>query len=283
MIPLFLGANSRRPLPGKPALLGVPFDGTASFRKGTAAAPNELRQISEDAIETFSPRLNGDLEEFPFADLGDLSIPEKANAQDVVDLLFAKTRSLFDLDVKPLIVGGEHSISSGAIQAAFEKHPDLHVLQFDAHADLRQDYEGDSHSHACAMRRVLDVLPSRQLLQIGIRSGTADEFAELHQTNRLLPATTDALRPRLPAPGTPIWITFDVDVFDPSECPGTGTPEAGGLTYREWEPILDLLTPHRLIGADLVELAPILDSTGITGALGAKLIREFLILLGTKV
>ena len=279
MSPAFLEAKSRTPLPGCPALLGVPYDGTASFRRGTGTAPHELRQASENAIESYSPRLQRDLADLAFADLGDLDLPPKSSPETIFALVRDATASLLAARATPVLIGGEHSISPGAIHATLAQFPDLHVLQLDAHADLRESYQGSTHSHACAMRRVLDALPSDRLLQAGIRSGTKEEYAELHQTNRLLPATAQALAERLPPHGTPLWLTFDVDILDPADCPGTGTPEAGGLTYRELEPVLDLLLPHHLVGLDLVELAPALDPNGPTLALGTKLLRELLLTL----
>lgn len=269
----FIGASDRDD--EAIAILGVPYDKTASFRKGTRLAPNAIREVSDAAIETYSPRLKKDLENLAFSDLGDLCIDPESEPEAVVDLLHEATVELLGKGTTPVIVGGEHSISPGAIRAAFEKYPDLWVLQLDAHADLREHYEGSPNSHACAMRRVLDFLPGERLLQCGIRSGTGEEFQEMERGNRLI--TPAEISQRLP--NAPLWITFDIDVFDPAECPGTGTPEAGGLTYRECEIILDDLRNCNIVGLDLVEVSPPLDPSGISTALAAKLLRELLLIL----
>jgi agmatinase len=270
----FLGASQSEDEPI--AILGVPYDKTASFRKGTRHGPDAIREVSEAAIETYSPRLDRDLEDLAFSDLGNLDIDPDAKPEDVVESLYQATSRLLQNKQFPVILGGEHSISPGAIRAAYEKHPDLQVLQLDAHADLREDYEGSRNSHACAMRRVLDFLPGDRLLQCGIRSGTREEFAEMKRQNRLV--TWQDLPARLTK--APLWITFDIDIFDPADCPGTGTPEAGGLTYREVEKILDELAKHHLVGFDLVELSPSLDPSGISIALATKLLRELLLIAG---
>lgn len=261
------------------ALLGVPYDKTASFRKGTRFGPDAIREVSDAAIESYSPRLDRDLCDLAFSDLGNLDLDVDAEPEEVVALLYEVTTKLFAKGVCPVILGGEHSISSGGIRAAFDKHPDLQVLQLDAHADLREIYEDSRHSHACAMRRVLDFLPSDQLFQCGIRSGNREEFIELHNEARLLKWQDIPNRLR---PDRPLWVTFDIDVFDPSECPGTGTPEAGGLTYRECEEILDSLRSYHIVGLDLVELSPPCDPSGISTALAAKLLRELLLTVGER-
>ncbi|MFT6180021.1 MAG: agmatinase [Paracoccaceae bacterium] len=270
----FIGASERSS--EAIALLGIPYDKTASFRKGTRLAPDAIREVSDAAIETYSPALKLDLADAHFSDLGDLQFDPDTEPEVVVELLHQATAELLERDTTPVIIGGEHSISPGAIRAAFQKYPDLHVLQLDAHADLRESYEGSKDSHACAMRRVLDFLPSNRLLQCGIRSGTKEEFEEMDRENRLVKIADLATR----LPDAPLWITFDIDVFDPSECPGTGTPEAGGLTYRECETFLETLRGRNIIGLDLVEVSPPLDPTGISTVLAAKLLREFLLILG---
>jgi agmatinase len=180
--------------------------------------------------------------------------------------------------MKPLMLGGEHSISSGAVAAVAEQHPDLVLVQLDAHADLRNEWLGSHHSHACAMRRCLEVLPSQQLLQIAIRSGTSEEFKELHRSDRLIsvqdiPERMNALR------GRPIYLTVDLDWFDPAVMPGTGTPEPGGFLWSDFAAVINELRHHHLMGADVVELAPQLDSSGISSVLAAKVTRSLLLLM----
>jgi agmatinase len=195
-----------------------------------------------------------------------------------VDAVRYATSSVLAAGMKPLMLGGEHSISSGAVAAVAEQHPDLVLVQLDAHADLRNEWLGSHHSHACAMRRCLEVLPSQQLLQIAIRSGTSEEFKELHRSDRLIsvqdiPKRMNALR------GRPIYLTVDLDWFDPAVMPGTGTPEPGGFIWNDFATVIKELRHHSLMGADVVELAPQLDSSGISSVLAAKVTRSLLLLM----
>ena len=176
------------------------------------------------------------------------------------------------------MLGGEHSISSGAVAAVAEQHPDLALVQLDAHADLRDEWLGSRYSHACAMRRCLEVLPSRELLQIAIRSGTKDEFLELHSSDRLVPF--DQMVSRLQSlRGQPLYLTVDLDWFDPAVMPGTGTPEPGGFLWQHFAELVSELRHHQLVGADVVELAPQLDPSGISSVLAAKVTRSLLLLM----
>ena len=278
---IFMGAK-RLPKGCNVGIFGVPYDGTTSFRPGTRFGPSAIREVS-NGLETFCPQLNLDLETLNFVDLGSLEIPYGA-PEPVVSSVKNATKYLLALGLKPLILGGEHSISSGAVQATAEYKPDLILLQLDAHADLRTDWLGNQHSHACAMRRCLEVLPSQQIFQLAIRSGTREEFQELKEPNRLIshihgqPATAleEALRPHL---GKPIYITIDLDWFDPSVMPGTGTPEPGGFLWEDFAAVVNVLNKHHLVAADIVELSPQLDPSGISSILAAKVTRSLLMLL----
>lgn len=274
----FIGASSDEPQAGAVALLGVCYDGTTSFRAGTRGGPDGLRAVSENGIETYSPRLDRDLEEVNFSDLGNLEIPHGA-PEPVVEAAYQAVRELLSAGTIPVILGGEHSISPGPIKAAFEHHPDLVVVQFDAHADLRDEWNGSRHSHACAMRRVLDFLPADRLLQVGIRSGTRDEFAEMRRANRLVRPAAGELREALARFGqAPLYLTFDLDFFDPSLVPGTGTPEAGGIDWATCEDLIEVLCEQRIVAFDLVELAPTLDPAGVSACVAAKLLRELILI-----
>ena len=260
---------------GMPAILGCGYDGTTSFRPGTRWGPDAFRSVSEEAIETYSPVQDRDLEDISFADLGNLQVPFGA-PEPVVDLLYQATRAILETSAVPVILGGEHSISPGPVRAAFEKHPDLVVVQFDAHADLRTEWNGTPHSHACAMRRILDFLPADQLLQVGIRSGTREEFIEMGQ--RLIAPSASALSKVLPR-NTPLYLTFDLDIFDPSVLPGTGTPEPGGIDWQTFEQLRAVFDGTRIVSMDIVELAPALDPAGTSAVVAAKLLREWLLTL----
>ena len=285
---IYMGAR-RDPSGCQVGLFGVPYDGTTSFRPGTRFGPAAVRDVS-NGLESYCPQLQMDLEDLAYADLGAVDIPFGA-PEPVVAAVHRATRQVLDLGLRPLMLGGEHSISSGAVGAVAEQHPDLVLLQLDAHADLRDSWLGARHSHACAMRRCLEVLPSGQLLQLAIRSGTREEFQELAQTQRLIHHRPDqdsttlatSLRQALsPHEGKPLYLTVDLDWFDPAVMPGTGTPEPGGFLWPHFAALIEVLQEHQLVAADVVELAPQLDPSGISSVLASKVTRSLLMLLSNE-
>ena len=272
---IFMGAR-RDPAGCQVGLFGVPYDGTTSFRPGTRFGPAAIREVS-DGLETYDPQLDADLEAIAFADLGAVEISFGA-PEPVVAAVQQATEAVLRLGLKPLMLGGEHSISSGAVAAVAARHPDLVLLQLDAHADLRDSWLGGRHSHACAMRRCLEVLPSAELLQLDIRSGTRSEFQELREQQRLV--SLAELPERLAAiQGRPLYLTVDLDWFDPAVMPGTGTPEPGGFLWRDFARLVDLLQSQNLVAVDVVELAPGLDPSGCSAVLAAKVTRSLLLSL----
>ena len=272
---IYMGAR-RDPNGCRVGLFGVPYDGTTSFRPGTRFGPSAVRDVST-GLETYCPQLDLDLEAMAYADLGAVEIPF-GSPEPVLEAVHQATIEVLGLQLKPLMLGGEHSISSGAVAAVAEQHPDLALVQLDAHADLRDEWLGSRYSHACAMRRCLEVLPSRELLQIAIRSGTKDEFLELHSSDRLVPF--DQMVSRLQRlRGQPLYLTVDLDWFDPAVMPGTGTPEPGGFLWQHFAELVSELRHHQLVGADVVELAPQLDPSGISSVLAAKVTRSLLLLM----
>jgi len=274
---IYMGSR-RDPAGCRVGLFGVPYDGTTSFRPGTRFGPAAIREVSS-GLETYCPQLDRDLEDLAFADLGAVEIPFGA-PEPVVAAVKAATEAVLALGLKPLLLGGEHSISSGAVAAVAAQQPELVLVQLDAHADLRHAWLGAQHSHACAMRRCLEVLPSQQLLQIAIRSGTREEFAELRGSGRLvaIERMAEALRPLR---GKPLYLTVDLDWFDPAVMAGTGTPEPGGFLWSHFAELVAELRHHHLAAADVVELAPPLDPSGVSSVLAAKVVRSLLLLLGT--
>ena len=272
---IFMGAR-RNPSGCRVALFGVPYDGTTSFRPGTRFGPAAIREVST-GLETYCPQLDRDLEDLAYADIGAVEIPY-GDPEPVVDAVCHATSTVLAAGMKPLMLGGEHSISSGAVAAVAKQHPDLVLVQLDAHADLRHEWLGARHSHACAMRRSLEVLPSQQLMQIAIRSGTRDEFKELQSSGRLI-SVQDIPNRMSELRGRPIYLTVDLDWFDPAVMPGTGTPEPGGFIWNDFAAVINELCHHRLMGADVVELAPQLDPSGISSVLAAKVARSLLLLM----
>ncbi len=282
--PIFMGSK-RSNANCDICIFGVPYDGTTSFKPGTRFGPDAIRTVS-NGLESYCPKLNIDLEEISFSDLGNLEIPIGA-PENVIHCVKEATQKLVNLKVKPLMLGGEHSISSGAIEVIASEYPEVIVIQLDAHADLREEWQGTKYSHACAMRRCLEILPSKTIFQLGIRSGTKKEFEELKLNDHFIPLvpgeTSNNLRKALaPHLGKPIYITVDLDWFDPSILPGTGTPEPGGFFWQDFEAIVDILKSHKLIAGDIVELSPQIDPSGISSILAAKVTRTLLLLLSNS-
>ncbi len=257
-------------------MVGLPFDGTCSFRPGARFGPAALRDVSF-GIETYSPYLDRDLEDIRFADLGDLDLPIGNREKVLAEIeAFARAHS----DRKILGIGGEHLVSYPLMKVMAERHPDLQIVQFDAHCDLREDYLGEVYSHATVMRLIANHVGPSNLHQLGIRSGTREEFQYARQHGTLVPARqadVEALRPRLE--GKPVYLTIDLDVLDPSIFPGTGTPEPGGITFDVLMALLKRLDGLNLVGADLVELSPHYDASGVSSLVAAKVAREVLLMM----
>ena len=263
-------------------IYGVPYDGTTSFRAGSRFGPSSIREVS-NGIETYCPEFDKDLAEIKYADLGSLIIPY-GSPEPVINLVEKTSINLISKNIKPLILGGEHSISIGAVKAAYNYYSDLILIQLDAHADLRNDWLGSKNNHACTMRRCLEVMPNNEFFQIGIRSGTKKEFQELRQTKRLITFDSNKSVASFAKmlslyKGKPIYLTIDLDWFDPSVLPGTGTPEPGGFFWQDFMKIMNILKDHQVIAADIVELAPQLDHSGISSILAAKVARSLLMIL----
>ncbi len=258
-------------------LFGAPYDSTTSYRPGARFGSAAIRNESY-GIETYSPYQDRDLEGLAVCDAGDLELPFGA-PEPALDLIETETSRIFDAGKVPVMLGGEHLVTLGAVRAAVRHHPGLHILHFDAHADLRTDYLGNPLSHACVLRRCHDALGDGRIFQFGIRSGTREEFAFAAEGHvRMERFAADTL-PSVTLPkGTPVYLTVDLDVLDPSEFPGTGTPEAGGLSFEALRrALMDVFARFQVVAFDLVELAPMLDASGRSTALACKLLRECLL------
>lgn len=262
-------------------LFGAPFDSTTSYRPGARFGSAAIRHESF-GIETYSPYLDRDLGDCAIHDAGDLELPFGA-PDPALKMIETEAARILAAGKVPVLLGGEHLVTLGAVRAARARHPDLHILHFDAHADLRADYLGNPLSHACVMRRCHDLLGDGRIFQFGIRSGTKEEFAFQRaghvRAERFAAKTLPSIV--LP-PQTPVYLTVDLDVLDPAEFPGTGTPEAGGLAFETLRGVLmDVFARFNVVAFDLVELAPALDASGRSTALACKLLRECLLALET--
>lgn len=263
-------------------LFGAPYDSTTSFRPGTRFGPSAMRAESF-GIETYSMLQDCDLaEDARVFDSGDLELPFGAPDR-ALGMIEARAAEILDAGKIPFLLGGEHLVTLGAVRAAAKRHPDLAVVHFDAHADLREDYLGVRLSHACVLRRCHDILGDGRIFQFGIRSGTRGErqfMLDGHVTTELfadatLPAVIDRIGPE-----TPVYLTIDMDVLDPSEFPGTGTQEAGGLSYTRLVADVRLICERLdVVALDNVELSPALDPSGRSTALACKFLREELLSL----
>lgn len=261
-------------------LFGIPFDGTTSFRPGTRFAMQAIRPDSY-GLETYSPYLKRDLENAKIFDGGDLELP-LGNTEQVIETILEYSRNVVVDGKKFMMVGGEHLVSYPTIQAMYEKYPDLHVIHLDAHTDLRDMYLGQKLSHATVIRRCHDFLGDGRIFQFGIRSGTEEEFQWASEHTHLEQFTLDTLQEVIEKlKYVPVYITIDLDVLDPSIFPGTGTPEPGGITYRELlQAIAQFQQLNHIVAADVVELSPQYDPTGASTAVACKTIREMLLTLG---
>ena len=277
----FIGANSGYAEAGV-VLFGAPYDSTTSFRPGTRFGPAAMRSESF-GIETYSPYQDRDLEDIRVHDAGDLELPFGAPDR-ALDMIEEKAAAILADGKVPFLLGGEHLVTLGSVRAAAKRFPDLRILHFDAHADLREDYLGVTLSHACVIRRCHDLLGDGHIWQFGIRSGTREEFAFMKAGHVVTEPFTLETLPQVSFPeGTPVYLTVDMDVLDPSEFPGTGTQEAGGVRFGELLAALrDILARFRVVALDNVELSPPLDPTGRSTALACKLLREELLSITAK-
>lgn len=258
-------------------LFGAGFDGTTSFRPGTRFAPAAIRNESF-GIETYSPYQDKDMLDYSYFDSGDLELTF-GDTEGVLNDIQERAQTILDDGKIPFMIGGEHLVTLGTVRAVSSKYDDLYIVHFDAHADLREDYLGQKLSHACVLRRCHDILGDGHIFQFGIRSGDRDEFrfADEHTfMNKFnlngLEETVEKLKDKN------VYLTVDLDVLDPSVFPGTGTPEAGGVTFDELRRALTLVCSKlNIVGCDVNELSPQYDQSGVSTAVACKIIREMLI------
>lgn len=271
----FIGCDSEYD-ESKIVIFGAPFDSTTSYRPGTRFASSAMRNESF-GIETYSPYQDKDLTDIKVFDGGDLELcfgsPESA-LNDIENF----SSKILGSGKLPCMIGGEHLVTLGAVRAAVKKYPDLHIIHFDAHADLRDDYLGQKFSHACVMRRCHELVGDGKIFQFGIRSGDREEFlwGKNHVTTNKFDFTgLEKIGKKIL--NKPVYFTLDLDVLDPSCFPGTGTPEAGGVSFTELMSAIKSVSTLNVVGIDVNELSPMLDQSGASTALACKLLREILL------
>lgn len=257
-------------------LFGAPFDSTTSYRPGTRFASAAIRNESY-GIETYSPYQDKDLEDIAVFDGGDLELPFGAPDRALDDIC-KFTEKIINDDKVPFMIGGEHLVTLGAVEAVCKKYPDLHIIHFDAHTDLRNEYLGVEKSHATVIRRCHDLLGDGRIFQFGIRSGERAEFIWAKEHTYLNKFNFDTLEEIVEKlAGKPVYFTLDLDVLDPSQFPGTGTPEAGGVTFLQLMDAIKLVSNLNIVGLDMNELSPPYDTSGASTAMACKLVREILL------
>ncbi len=261
-------------------LFGAAYDSTTSYRPGTRFASRTMRAESY-GLETYSPYEDLDLEDAAIFDGGDIELPF-GDTEKALGLIEEQARRILEAKKLPFLIGGEHLVTLGAFRAALEAYPDICIIHFDAHTDLRDEYLSVKLSHASVIRRIWDLVGDGRIHQFGIRSGERAEWKWAKEGHtHLVPFSFDGLAETVASlKGKPIYLTIDLDVLDPAYFPGTGTPEAGGVTF------LDLLKAARtaigganVVACDLVELSPPLDTSGVSTAVALKLLREMLLAL----
>lgn len=263
----------------KTVLFGAPFDSTTSYRPGTRFGSRTIRQESF-GVETYSPYQDKDMTDYSFFDSGDLELCFGSSEKALEDIE-ERTKTILEDGKRPFMMGGEHLVTLGVVRAVAKKYPDLHIIHFDAHADLREEYLGAQLSHAAVLKRCWELVGDDRIFQFGIRSGDREEFlwGKDHVfTNKFnfngLKETVESLK------GKPIYFTLDLDVLDPSVFPGTGTPEPGGVTFNELRDAVELVCSSlNIVGCDVNELSPPYDPSGISAAAACKIVREMLLAL----
>lgn len=261
----------------KVVIIGAPLDQTTSFRPGTRMAPRRIRELSY-GLEDYSPYLDMSLNDKFFYDIGDIEIPF-GNLYKALELIEKTTKKILEDEKIPLFIGGEHLITYPIAKQMAMKYPQLKVIHFDAHADLRDTFFGEKLSHATVLRRVCECVKDKHLYQFGIRSGVKEEFdfAKDHTNTYPFQVKDPFMKVFDELKGFPIYITFDIDVFDPAFAPGTGTPEPGGCNSQEIFEIIQKFRELNIVGFDLVEVSPLTDFSERTCILAAKIIREVLL------
>lgn len=273
----FIGCDSEY-ADSRIVLFGAPFDGTTSYRPGTRFAAAAMRSESF-GIESYSPYQDKDLADQAIFDGGDLELGF-GNPAKTLDIITAYTNQVLEDGKIPCMIGGEHLVTLGTLRAVTARYPDLHIIHFDAHADLREDYMGETLSHATVMRRAWELVGDGRLFQFGIRSGDKDEFAFAKAHTAMHKFDLEGLDQVIKTlQDKPVYLSIDLDVLDSSVFPGTGTPEAGGISFKELIAAILSMQELNIVACDLNELSPMLDASGASTAAACKALRELLLIL----
>lgn len=277
----FIGCDSEYE-ESKIVLWGAPFDSTTSFRPGARFGSAAIRHESF-GIETYSPYQDKDLTDIKVFDCGDLELCF-GSSESALNDIEEQTEKILNDGKLPIMIGGEHLVTYGAVKAVFKKYPELQIIHFDAHADLRDDYLGVKLSHACVLRRCHGLVGDGKIHQFCIRSGERDEFKFAASHTDMHKFNFDGLKEvceELSKNNTPVYFTIDLDCLDPSVFCGTGTPEAGGVNFAQLLDAILTVSKTNIVGADVNELAPMLDASGASTAVACKVLRELILSINT--
>jgi len=266
-------------------IYGMPMDWTVSYRPGSRFGPARIREVSI-GLEEYSPYLDRELDEVKYFDAGDIPLPF-GNPQRSIDMIEEYIDKLLADGKFPLGMGGEHLVSWPVMKAMYKKYPDLAIIHFDAHTDLRDDYEGEPLSHSTPIKKIADLIGPTNVYSFGIRSGMKEEFQWAKKVGMHISKfeVLEPLKEVLPKlAGRPVYLTIDIDVLDPAHAPGTGTVDAGGITSKELLASVHEIAKSdvRVVGSDLVEVAPIYDHSEQTANTASKIIREMILGLVQK-
>lgn len=257
-------------------ILGLPFDAASSYRKGACFGPSEIR-LASGSIESYSPYLSCDLEELNIFDADDLDISSR-DPDEAIEAIKNYYAEHYKQGHRILCLGGDHSVTIGALKGIVEAGVHVNLLFLDAHYDLREEYNGAPISHCCVARCAAEILGTDALVQWGMRSSLRSEFEWAKRHKTYLGRDLDSLqRSCHTLKGKPVYLSLDLDVFDPSEMPAVGNPEPGGLKFPEFLSLLDYLQPLDIMGVDVVELSPVWDPSGRSAVMAAEIIRELLL------
>lgn len=243
-------------------ILGVPFEGGASYRRGSALSPSAIRRVSQ-SIESYSTVFQADLRDLPLGDAGDLVLSDRM--EEAMTKIAGTIESHLRGGRKVVILGGDHSITVGVITGVRRVYPDIQVVVLDAHSDWRDSYEGSRYSHACTVRRLWELVEGRVWV-VGTRSFFGTENLRCYVRLEELPQRLALDRPT--------YLSIDLDALDPSLCPGVGNPEPGGLSYQQVLQVFRTLQGFKVIGMDIVELHPNYDPSEVSAVVAAKLTQE---------
>ena len=264
----------------KAVLYGMPMDWTVSYRPGSRFGPNKIREVSI-GLEEYSPYLDRELEDVKFFDAGDIPLPFGNPEKSLIEIETYVHTLLADHKI-PMGMGGEHLVSLPVMKAVASKYDDLAIIHFDAHTDLRENYEGEEYSHSTPIRKIADHIGPKNVYSFGIRSGMKEEFEWAKEQGMHISKfeVLEPLKEVLPTlEGRNVYVTIDMDVLDPAHAPGTGTVDAGGITSRELLASIHAIAASgvNVVGFDLVELAPVYDHSDQTANTASKLMREMIL------